>query len=166
MFKYWIMARTHISTPETHSTIVSISFFYWKYFSWRKKGRWYYLPKAIMTHQGQVFSREDISVECLRIKVHLVKESPKPASAPYRDAIVWQKHIKSRNPIQLNRKATKKVQFFVNVSFFNTRRTALIWYKDVISMFLFISSTCYCKLYWVTTFEILMSSINNWNHGQ
>ena len=69
-----------------------------------------YVPNAIMSHQSQEFSREAKSVECLTIKVHFVNESPKPDSAPYREATVWQKHIRSRKPIQLNRKATVKIR--------------------------------------------------------
>ena len=45
-------------------------------------------------------------MECLTINVHFVKDRPKPDSAPYRDAIVWQKHISNKNPIQLNKNAT------------------------------------------------------------
>jgi len=59
-----------------------------------------------MSHQSQLFSREANSVECLTIRVHLASESPNPDNAPYRAAIVWQKHISSRKPIQLNRNAT------------------------------------------------------------
>ena len=46
------------------------------------------------------------SVECLTIRVHFAKDNPKPASAPYLPATVWQAHINNKNPIQLNRKAT------------------------------------------------------------
>ena len=46
------------------------------------------LPKAIMSHQSQLFSREANSVECLTIRVHLASDSPNPDNAPYRAAIV------------------------------------------------------------------------------
>ena len=46
------------------------------------------LPKAIMSHQSQLFSREANSVECLTIRVHLASESPNPDNAPYLAAIV------------------------------------------------------------------------------
>lgn len=42
------------------------------------------------------------------MKVHFVKDNPKPDSAPYREAIVWQKHMSNKKPIQLNKNATKK----------------------------------------------------------
>lgn len=75
-------------------------------FSKRQEDISHGLPKAMMSHQSQEFSLEARSVECFTIRVHLVKERPKPESAPYRDAIVWQKHMSSRKPIQLNRNAT------------------------------------------------------------
>jgi hypothetical protein len=40
------------------------------------------LPKAIMSHQSQLLSWEAKSVECLTIKVHLARDSPKPDKAP------------------------------------------------------------------------------------
>merc|ERR1719500_1384504 len=48
------------------------------------------------------------SEDFLMIRVHLVRERPKPASAPYLAAMVWQKHMRRRNPIQLKRKAVRK----------------------------------------------------------
>ena len=65
----------------------------------------------MMSHHNQEFSREAKSVECLTINVHLVKERPKPDNAPYREAIVWQKHMSSKNPIQLNMNATEKYYY-------------------------------------------------------
>jgi len=73
------------------------------------------LPKAIMSHQSQLFSREANSVECLTIRVHLASESPNPDNAPYRAAIVWQKHISSRKPIQLNRNATASERIWMTL---------------------------------------------------
>lgn len=67
-----------------------------------------FLPNVIIIHHNQLFSREAKSVECLTIRVHLASERPNPDSAPYLAAIVWQKHIRSKNPIQLNKKATEK----------------------------------------------------------
>lgn len=65
-------------------------------------------PKHIINHQSQEFSCEANSVECLTIKVHLAKESPNPARAPYRDATEWQKQVSRRKPIQLNMNAIVK----------------------------------------------------------
>ena len=60
-----------------------------------------------MSHHSHEFSREAKPVECLTIRVHLVSERPKPARAPYLEAIVWQKHTSSKKPIQLNKNATE-----------------------------------------------------------
>ena len=79
-------------------------------------------PKVVKSHQSQVLSVPVAkSVECLTIRVHLARERPNPARAPYlkriknavpdrhglgktyQAAIVRQKHIVSKNPIQLNR---------------------------------------------------------------
>lgn len=46
------------------------------------------LPRAIMSHHSHELARDARSVECLTIKVHLVNDSPNPARAPYRAAIV------------------------------------------------------------------------------
>ena len=92
-------------------------------------------PKVVKSHQSQVLSVPVAkSVECLTIRVHLAKERPNPARAPYlkknwsllirigtqswkktyQAAIVRQKHIVSKNPIQLKRKevvnAVKKMK--------------------------------------------------------
>lgn len=42
----------------------------------------------------------------MTMSVHFVRDNPKPANAPYREAMVWQKHISRRKPIQLNKNAT------------------------------------------------------------
>jgi len=81
------------------------------------------LPKAIMSHQSQLFSREANSVECLTIRVHLASESPNPDNAPYRAAIVWQKHISSRKPIQLNRNATASERIWMTLLVRERERT-------------------------------------------
>lgn len=60
----------------------------------------------MISHHNHEFSREARSVECLTISVHLASDKPNPESAPYREAIVWQKHIINKNPIQLKRNAT------------------------------------------------------------
>jgi len=65
----------------------------------------------MMSHHSQIFSLDARSVECLTIRVHLARERPNPERAPYRAAIVWQKHIRSKNPIQLNRNATANNKF-------------------------------------------------------
>ena len=90
-------------------------------------------PKVVKSHQSQVLSVPVAkSVECLTIKVHFARDRPNPAKAPYlkisvkrhawlpvsfstyQAAIVRQKHIVSRNPIQLKRnevvKAVKKMK--------------------------------------------------------
>lgn len=41
------------------------------------------------------------------MNVHLANDRPKPDNAPYREAIVWQKHMSNKNPIQLKMKATE-----------------------------------------------------------
>lgn len=66
----------------------------------------WYSPKVIINHHNQLLSLEANSVECWTINVHFAKDSPNPERAPYREAIVWQKHMSSKNPIQLNTKAT------------------------------------------------------------
>jgi len=83
------------------------------------------LPKAIMSHQSQLFSREANSVECLTIRVHLASDSPNPDNAPYRAAIVWQKHISSRKPIQLNRNATASERRWITLSARETERKVI-----------------------------------------
>ena len=55
-------------------------------------------PKARTSHQSQAFSSRTRSVLRFTISVHLARESPNPARAPYRAAIVWQKHIRSIKP--------------------------------------------------------------------
>lgn len=65
-------------------------------------------PNAIISHHNHEFSRDAKSVECLTMSVHLASDNPKPDNAPYLAAIVWQKHISKRKPIQLNRNATAK----------------------------------------------------------
>ena len=71
------------------------------------------LPKVIINHHSQLLSLDAKSVECCTMKVHLAKDSPKPDSAPYLDAIVWQKHINNKNPIQLKMKATENQKMSV-----------------------------------------------------
>ena len=42
------------------------------------------IPNAVNNHHNQVLSDPEAkSVECLTIKVHLAKERPNPAKAPY-----------------------------------------------------------------------------------
>ena len=41
------------------------------------------VPNAVMSHQSQTFSLEAKSVEFLTIMVHLARERPNPARAPY-----------------------------------------------------------------------------------
>lgn len=60
----------------------------------------------MISHHNQLLSFEASSVECCTINVHLANDSPNPESAPYLEAIVWQKHISNKNPIQLKMKAT------------------------------------------------------------
>ena len=55
-------------------------------------------PKASTSHQSQAFSSRTRSVLRFTISVHLARERPKPARAPYRAAIVWQKHMRSMKP--------------------------------------------------------------------
>ena len=69
----------------------------------------------MINHHSHEFSRDAKSVECLTMRVHLVSESPKPARAPYRDAIVWQKHISSKNPIQLKKNATATIKISCHI---------------------------------------------------
>lgn len=64
-------------------------------------------PKVIINHQSQSFELCAKSVECFTINVHLASDKPKPESAPYRPAIVWQKHVSIKNPTQLKMKLTK-----------------------------------------------------------
>lgn len=67
----------------------------------------------MISHHNQLLSLEAKSVECCTIKVHFARDNPKPESAPYLEAMVWQKHINNKNPIQLNINATKtKFIFF------------------------------------------------------
>ena len=80
-----------------------------------------------MSHQSQLFSREANSVECLTIRVHLASESPNPDNAPYRAAIVWQKHISSRKPIQLNRNATASERIWMTLLVRERERTVTTW---------------------------------------
>lgn len=61
----------------------------------------------MMSHHNQLLSFEASSVECCTMNVHLANDRPKPDSAPYREAIVWQKHMSNKNPIQLKMKATE-----------------------------------------------------------
>lgn len=65
-------------------------------------------PNAMISHHSQEFSCDARSVEFFTINVHLASERPKPDRAPYRAAIVWQKHVSIRKPIQLKRNATRK----------------------------------------------------------
>lgn len=69
------------------------------------------LPKVIINHHNQLLSLEAKSVECLTINVHLANDNPKPDKAPYREAIVWQKHMSNKNPIQLKINATENQLF-------------------------------------------------------
>ena len=64
-------------------------------------------PKAKTSHQSQAFSSLTSSVDLFTIRVHLARERPKPARAPYLAAMVWQKHMRSRKPTQLKRKAVR-----------------------------------------------------------
>lgn len=70
-------------------------------------------PNAITNHQSHGFERfsgdkSDISVLRFTIIVHFANDNPNPASAPYRAATVWHKHINTKKPTQLNNNATKK----------------------------------------------------------
>lgn len=60
----------------------------------------------MMSHHNQLLSLDANSVECCTMNVHFANDNPKPDKAPYLDAIVWQKHINNKNPIQLKIKAT------------------------------------------------------------
>ena len=55
-------------------------------------------PKASTSHHSQAFSSLTMSVLRFTMSVHLARDRPKPARAPYLAAIVWQKHISSMKP--------------------------------------------------------------------
>ena len=80
------------------------------------------LPNVIINHQSQLLFLKARSDECLIINVHLASESPNPHSAPYRDAIVWQKHISRRKPIQLKMKATARIENVSSIPTAHLRR--------------------------------------------
>jgi hypothetical protein len=99
------------------------------------------MPNVAMIHHSHEFSPVAKSVEFFTMSVHFARDNPNPESAPYLQnrevsywkkdrtgpaglkvfqshlaAMVWQKHMRSRNPIQLNkkevRKAVKKTKSF------------------------------------------------------
>lgn len=78
------------------------------------------IPKAVINHHNHELSADAKSVEFFTMSVHFARDNPNPDNAPYLAAMVWQKHIRSRNPIQLNkkavRKAVKKTKSFPNNS--------------------------------------------------
>lgn len=98
---------------------------------WIVKTQNKYIPNVIINHHNQLLSLEAKSVECCTIKVHFARDKPNPDNAPYLEAIVWQKHISSKNPIQLKIKAT------------NTRKTTnkykIITFNDLLT------KKCYIK---------------------
>jgi 3-dehydroquinate dehydratase len=66
------------------------------------------MPKAVNSHHSQVLSDPAAnSVECLTIRVHLAKDSPNPANAPY----LKKKKIKS----YVSKVATSAVCGMLNV---------------------------------------------------
>lgn len=72
------------------------------------------LPNVIINHHNQLLSFDAKSVECFTIKVHFANDNPKPDNAPYREAMVRQKHINNRKPIQLKMNATKNQILSIN----------------------------------------------------
>lgn len=59
------------------------------------------------THHNQSLLECEKSVECLTMRVHFASDNPNPESAPYRPAMVWQKHVSIKKPTQLKMKLTK-----------------------------------------------------------
>ena len=60
------------------------------YFTWNMALMHTIIPNAVNNHHNQVLSDPEAkSVECLTIKVHLAKERPNPAKAPYLQEIFF-----------------------------------------------------------------------------